>query len=221
MRKTLIIIFSALAFLPSYGKVQLYLGLRGGAGVMLTRDQLNNLATSTGFVNATRNTAGWSIHAKAEALIGFGRLRFGYQFLYNFSQPSSSSSSFASVIDNNRNTTYFNNSKSNLFGHYFLTEVAVINLKHFVLAPGIALGSFTGFKVDNTTGDHVQFSADTHHRFSIGAELNLEIKFGRWSFLASPNYYLFSLQDKANGDWREYQHFIGGDVGFRVNLLKP
>ena len=221
MRKLLILLFSALAFLPSYGKVQLYLGLRGGAGVMLTNDQVKNLTTSSGFVNATRNTAAWTIHAKAEALIGFGRFRFGYQFLGNFSQSSASSSTYSGAIDNKANTTYFNNSKTVLLGQYFLAEVAVINLPHFALAPGIALGSFNGFKIDNTTGDRVALSAETHHRFSVGAELNFEIKFGRWSFLASPNYYLFSLQDKSNANWREYQHFIGADIGFRVNLLKP
>jgi hypothetical protein len=221
MRKLLILIFSSLAFLPSYGKVQLYLGLRAGAGVMLTNDQVKGLSTSSGFVNATRNTSAWSLHAKAEALIGFGRLRLGYQFLGNFSQTAASSTAYVASIDNTRNTTYFNNSKTVLLGQYFLAEVAVIKLPHFELAPGIALGSFTGFKIDNTTGDRVDLSADTHHRFSVGAELNFELKFGRWSFLASPNYYLFSLQDKANGNWREYQHLIGADLGFRVNLLQP
>ena len=221
MRKILILVFSALTFLPSYGKVQLYLGLRGGAGVMLTNDQVKNLTTSSGFVNATRNTSTWSIHGKAEALIGFGRLRLGYQFLANFSQNAASTTAYAPAIDNNQNTTYFNNSKTVLLGQYFLAEVAVIKLPHFELAPGIALGSFTGYKVDNTSGDRVALSATTHHRFSVGAELNFEFKFGRWTFLASPNYYLFGLQDKSNGDWREYQHFIGADLGFRVNLLKP
>lgn len=208
-------------FFPSYGKVQLYLGLRGGAGVMLTRDQLTNLATSSGFVNATRAGSGWSVHGKAEALLGIGRLRIGYQFLYNFSQPGSVSSPYSAFFDNNRNTTYFNSSGNSFFGHYFLAEYAVVNLHHFALAPGIALGSFTGFMVDNNTGERVALSTDTHHRFSMGAELNFEIKFGRCTFLASPNYYLFSMQDKSNPNWREYQHFLGADVGFRVNLLKP
>jgi hypothetical protein len=221
MKNIFAIIISTLLFLPSYGKVQLYLGLRGGAGVMLTRDQLNNLATSQGFMNATRNTSGWSLNGKAEALIGFGRLRLGYQFLYNFSRPMASSSTYPAFTDNNLNTTYYNNSNTHFFGQYFVLEVAVVNLKHFALVPGIAVGSFTGFKVNNTTGEWVKLSADTHHRFSIGAQLNAEIKFGRFVFLVGPNYYLFSLQDKANNDWREYQHFIGADVGFRVNLLKP
>jgi hypothetical protein len=221
MRKILIILISTLAVLPSFGKVQFYLGLRGGAGVMLTHDQVGSLATSSGFVNATRNTSSWTLHAKAEALIGFGRLRLGYQFMGNFAQAGTTTTNYANTVDNNTNTTYFNNSKTVLLGQYFLAEVAVIKVPHFELAPGIALGSFTGFKVDNTTGDRVDLSADTHHRFSVGAELNFEIKFGRWSFLASPNYYLFSLQDKSNGNWREYQHLIGADVGFRVNLLKP
>jgi hypothetical protein len=221
MRKIIIIVACSFLFLPSYSQVQLYLGVRGGAGVMLTRDQLNNLATSSGFVNATNSSSSWSLHAKGEALIGFGRLRLGYQFLYNFAQTGSSSSTYSASIDNNRNTTYFNSSQTTFLGHYFLAEVAVIKLPHFVLAPGIALGSFTGFKVDNTTGDRVELSADTHHRFSAGAELNFELKFGRFTFLASPNYYLFTLQDKGTSSWREYQHFIGADLGFRVNLLKP
>jgi hypothetical protein len=55
----------------------------------------------------------------------------------------------------------------------------------------------------------------------MSADLNAEIKIGRWTILFGPNYYLFSLQDKASANWHQYQNFIGGDVGFRVNLLKP
>jgi len=221
MKNIFLLIAWTSLFLPSYGKVQLYLGLHGGGGVMLTRDQLNNLATPPGYVNATRSTSGWSLHAKAEALIGFKRLRIGYQFLYNFSQPSISNSSYSTFINENQNATYFNNSRNNFFGHYFLAEYAIINSKHFALTPGLALGSFTGYKVDNNTGERVELSTDTHHRFSLGASLNIEIKFGRLVFLAGPNYYLFTLQDRTNHDWRESQQFIGGDIGLRFNLLKP
>lgn len=100
-------------------------------------------------------------------------------------------------------------------------EVAIVNLRHFALTPGIGVGSFTGYNVDQTNGNKVNLSEDTHHRFSVSAELNAEIKFGRCTFLIGPNYYLFSMQDKTSAYWRKYQNFIGGDIGLRVNLLKP
>jgi hypothetical protein len=212
------ICLSLIAFY-SYSQLGFYLGLRGGAGAMITQNELNNFGTSEGVRNVFNSSRGWSAHGKAEALVGFWRIRLGYQFLYNFGSPS--------VIQTNATptgsqfTTYFNNSQTHFFGQYFLAEIAVINARHFALVPGIALGSFTGFKVDENTGQEVKLSQDTHHRFSLGAELNAEVKFGRWTILVGPNYYFFSMTDKANSDWKEYQHYIGGDIGFRVNLIKP
>ena len=201
-------------------KPKLYLGVRAGAGAMLTRDQLANFTNSQGPVSSVHHHETWTFHAKAEALVGFGRFRIGYQFLYNFSGPQLSSADNYFVGDDNRNTTYFNSLQTHFFGHYLHMELAIINLPHFALTPGIGAGTFTGFKVDNTSGNVVQLSADTHNRFSVSAELNAEIKFGQCVFLVGPNYYLFSLQDRADNNWREYQHFVGVDVGFRVNLLR-
>jgi|GEM_PF-1767804 len=221
MKRLILITAVVLMCLPSYaGKVKLYLGFRAGAGAMFSRDQINNFANSQGPFSVLQHHDTWSFHAKAEALLGLGRFRIGYQFLYNFSGPQISSANNYFTGDNNRNTTYFNSSQTHFFGHYLHMEIAVINLPHFALTPGIGVGTFTGFKVDNTTGNTVALSSDTHNRFSISAELNAEIKFGRCVFLVGPNYYLFSLQDRANNDWREYQHFLGADVGIRVDLLK-
>ena len=100
-------------------------------------------------------------------------------------------------------------------------EIAIINLPHFALTSGLGLGSYTGYKIDQNTGDRVSLSTDTHHRFSFSTELNAEIKFGRCVFLVGPNYYFFSMQDKANSSWHQYQNLIGADIGLRVNLLKP
>lgn len=221
MKSGIITIALTLSMLVSYSQVGFYLGLRGGAGAMITQNELNNFGTSEGIRNVVNSTNGWSAHAKAEALIGFWRVRLGYQFLYNFGSPSISETSVTPSPNGGRFTTYFNNSQTHFFGQYFLAEIAVVNTRHFALVPGIALGSYTGFKVDNNTGNVVQLSQDTHHRFSLGAELNAEAKFGRWTFLIGPNYYFFSLVNKANSDWKEYQHYIGGDIGFRVNLVKP
>ena len=221
MKRLIIILTISLLCSTTYaGKVKLYLGAWAGLGAMLTRDQLNNYNNSSGPVSVLQHHDTWSFHAKGEALLGFGRFRIGYQFLYNFSGQQISSAGDYFTGDNNRNTTYFNSSQTHYFGHYLLMEVAVIDLPHFALTPGIGVGTYNGFKIDNTSGDHVAMSADTHNRFSVSAELNAEIKFGRCVFLVGPNYYLFSAQDRANNNWREYQHFLGADVGFRVNLLK-
>ena len=139
--------------------------------------------------------------------------------MYNFSQPTTTYGGPYYGVDNSRVTTYFSSSQTQIFAHYFLLEFALINRKHFGLVPGIALGSYNGFRVDNNTGERVPLSDVTYHRFSVGANLNAEIKFGRCTFLIGPNYYMFSLQDKANTDWHEYQHLIGADIGLRVKLL--
>jgi hypothetical protein len=221
MKRYIAIIIAALFVGKAYGNVGLYLGLRTGAGLDVTHDQLNQFNTSEGFANVVRKADTWSLHAKGEALLGLGRFRIGYQFLYNFIPSDVTTMTYVPVTDNARYTTYFNSSQSHYFGNYALMEVAIINLPGFALTPGISLGSYTGYKIDQTTGDKVELSTDTHHRFSMGAELNAEIKFGRCAFLIGPNYYLFCMQDKANSNWRQYQNFIGADIGLRVNLLKP
>ncbi len=223
MKRYLMIIAAALFLTNAHAasNVQLYLGLRTGAGLDVTHDQLNSFNTAEGFANVTRTANTWSLHAKGEALLGIGRFRIGYQFLYNFIPTDVSTITTIPITDNGRYTTYFNSSQSHYFGHYALVEIAVVNTRHFALVPGIGLGSYTGYKIDQTTGDRVNLSEDTHHRFSMCAELNAEIKFGRCAFLIGPNYYLFSMQDKANTNWRQYQNFIGADIGLRVNLLKP
>ena len=202
--------------------IKLFLGVNGGVGDMITNDQLGNLQTTDGAKNFLKSNNGWSSHFKSQALLGIGRLRVGYQFLYNFASPSIGGYSVTPTnLNSNQNTTYFNTSQDHFFGQYLLVEMALINTDHFALAPGVAGGTFTGYKIDNTTHEMVTLSQTTHHRFSIGAELNAEFKFGgRWAFLVSPNYYLFSLQDNANPDWHQYLHFIGVDVGLRVNLFK-
>lgn len=224
MKRYIITMAAALLFLNSYagdGKVKLLLGLRTGAGLDVTRDQLKSFNTTDGFANVARTANTWSLHAKAEALLGIGRFRIGYQFLYNFIPSDISTPNFIPATDNSRYTTYFNSSQSHYFGQYAVLQYAIINARHFALVPGIGLGSFTGYKVDATTGDIVNLSTDTHHRFSTFAELNAEVKLGRWSIIFGPNYYLFCLQDKASNNWHQYQNLIGADIGFRVNLLKP
>jgi hypothetical protein len=221
--RILTLIVSLLFCSASYAQLGFYLGIRGGAGELLTQDQVRNLATAQGFKSIFQKNDDWSIHGKGEALIGFWRVRLGYQFLYNFAGRSVNSVPVEAVppIGPDATTTYFNSSQTHYFGHYFLAEIAAIKTRHFNLVPGIAVGSYTGFMVDNNTGKTVELSTDTHHRFSIGAELNGEVVFGRCTFLFGPNYYLFSMQNKSNDNWRTYQHFIGGDLGFRVNLIKP
>ena len=221
MKRYIMSILSVLLFTGAYSQVGLYLGIRGGAGAMLTQNQVSNLATPEGFDNVFSRNSAWSGHAKGEALLGLWRFRLGYQFLYNFSGPSLVSVPPNAEISPAANTTYFNNSQTHIFGQYFLAEVVLVKTRHFNLVPGVAVGSYTGFKVDNNTGEQVSLSATTDRRFSIGAELNAEIVYGRCTFLIGPNYYLFGYRDKFNHNWREYQHFIGADLGFRVNLIKP
>lgn len=212
---------TVLLFSSTYAqKIGLYLGLRTGAGLDITHDQLRSFNTSDGFTNVVRTSDTWTLHAKGEALLGIGRLRIGYQFLYNFIPSDISNMTSVPVTDNGRYTTYFNASQSHYFAHYALIELAVINTKHFALVPGVGLGSYTGYKIDQTTGNRIDLSEDTHHRFTMSAELDAEIKFGRCAFLIGPNWYMFSMQDKANNNWRQYQNMIGGDIGLRVNLLK-
>jgi hypothetical protein len=188
---------------------------------MLTNNQVNSIRTPDGFRDVATNKRGLSVPFKAEALLGFGPFRIGYQFLYNYATPAVSNLGFTPDITDAQSTTYFNYSKTHIFGHYALVELSVLNFPHFGLVPGIAAGTFTGYRVDKTTGERVSLSETTTRRFSIGFQLNAEIKFGRFAIVFGPNYYLFSLNDKANFKWREYQHFLGGDLGLRINLLKP
>lgn len=220
MKRIMITVMGTLLFFSSFSQVKLHLGIRGGVGEMLTHQQLRDLPTVEGIHNVSTDRPGWSVPFKGEALLGWRRLRVGYQFMYNYAQPSITAMSFTPTVSDAQNTMYFNPGKTHLFAHYLLVELAVINAKRFSLVPGVAVGSYTGFRVDKTTGERVQLTQVTDKRFSIGAELNAEIKFGRGTFLIGPNYYLFSLRDKANAKWKEYQHFIGVDVGLRVNILK-
>jgi hypothetical protein len=222
MRRLIITTVSIFIFFSaSYGRVALYLGLRGGAGALFTRDQFSNFSFNNGYQDISRNNTSYAIHAKAEALLGFGRWRIGYRFMYSFGGPNINSAASYFSGDNNRATTYYNNSHTNLFCHYLVIEHALINRRHFALVPGIGGGWFSGYKVDNNTGEHVPISDDTHHRFTFCAELNFEIIFGRFTVLLGPNYYVFCMQDRGNNTWWEIQNFVGADVGLRFNLIKP
>ena len=125
MKRIITIACTHLIFSSSFAGVQFYLGLRGGAGILLTHDQLNNFNTSQGFANVVRNSNTWSLHAKGEALLGIGRFRFGYRFLYNFIPADVAGASYIPGPDASRNTTYFNSSQSHYFGHYAVVEFAV------------------------------------------------------------------------------------------------
>lgn len=205
----------------TYAQLGLYLGIRGGGGAMLTQNQVTNLPSSEGFENVFSKTSAWSGNIKGEALFGIWRVRLGYQVMYNFSGPSVTTVSGNPELSPAANTTYFNSSQTRILAQYFLFEIALIHTRHFNLVPGVALGSYDGYKIDENTGEQVSFSQTTHRRFSAGAELNFEIVYGRCTFLFGPNYYLFDYQDKYSSNWREYQHLIGGDIGLRVNLIKP
>src|SRR5579864_298869 len=99
MKKPMALIIALCMFSVSHSQLlQLYLGARGGVGDMLMHDQLSNVNTANGLVNVSKNNNGWSSHFKAEALLGFGRLRVGYQFLYNFSSPSVNGYSITPIV---------------------------------------------------------------------------------------------------------------------------
>ena len=222
MKRLLILVFGVIIFCgTNASKVQLYLGIRGGAGVTINHYHFPDMVTSQGITTVKGNSYAWTAHAKGEVLFGVWRFRIGYRFLYNFSAPLLFSGPSSPIVDGNRYTTYFNSSQTHYFGHYLVLELAVINRQHFGLVPGVAVGTYGGYRVDNTTEEKVRLGVDTYHRFSVGLELNFEIKFGRCVFLAGPNYYLFSMQDRADNNWHNYQHILGADVGLRVNLLKP
>jgi hypothetical protein len=230
MKKLLIIFATAFLLLnarfcyagdgSNISPIKLYLGIRGGGGFMLTHNQLSGLTTTEGVQTISTNSYGGSSHVKGELLLGIRRFRIGYRFMYNFSTPTVSTQGYGTLIDVSRNTTYFNGYRNDFFAHYLVLELAVINLRHFGLVPGLAFGSFSGFRVDNDTHSTVWYGDDMHHPFTMGAELNAEIKFGRCAIVVGPNYYLFALQDRTHNDWHQYQHYIGADIGLRVNLLR-
>ncbi|MFN8286943.1 MAG: hypothetical protein U0V74_09340 [Chitinophagales bacterium] len=206
-----------------YAQPQFFLGLRPGAGAMLTNNQLRSFSTTEGTRDILGNRTNWSFVGKGEALLGLGRFRFGYRFLYNYSK-NRGQETFYPLIDNtidyDRMTAYFNKSSVHTFGHYGVLEIAIINTRHFALTPGLALGGYMGY-VKDANGNKVRFSDIVKYRFTVGAELNAEIKLNRVTILFGPNYYMFNRQDKFNADWKQYAHLIGGDVGLRVNLIKP
>jgi hypothetical protein len=219
MKRSIAIVLFLLINAMAFSQVKLYLGARGGGGVMMSKSQLKELKTQDGRDAVFKNRNAWSAQAKGEVLLGFKRLRIGYQFLYNFSAPINQSSSEQPLMNREQFATYLNSSQTQFFGHYALVEVAVINRPHFALTPGIAIGTYTGFNRDENTNEAVKLRNVTKNRFSIGTELNFEAKFGRCVIFGSPNYYLFSMQDKASKEWKQYKHFLGADIGFRVNLL--
>ncbi len=220
MKRSISIIIFLLVSAMTFSQVKLYLGARGGGGVMMSDNQLKGLKTAEGRDAVFKDRSAWSAQAKGELLFGYKRLRVGYQFLYNFSAPINQSPAQQPLMNREQFATYLSSSQTQFFGHYALVELAVINRPHFSLTPGIAAGTFTGFNRDSETDKAVKLRNVTKNRFSIGAELNAEVKFGRCVIFLSPNYYLFSMQDKISKDWRQYKHFLGADLGFRVNLLK-
>jgi hypothetical protein len=214
----LIILF--LFFSPTSGQVKLYFGIRGGGGALFIQDKLNGVNTSQGAVNVFQKSTSWSTDAKAELILGLGRLRLGYQFLYSYSPAHVITLTDTPSVLKSTYTTYFNSSQTNVFGNYFILELAVIDKAHFTLAPGFTLGAVAGFKLDKTSGDKVAFSQTTAHRFSASVEINAEVKLGRVVVFASPNYNFLQLIDKSNKAWNEKQNMLGGDLGLRVNMLK-
>ena len=118
-----------LGMYSSHSQVAFYLGLRAGAGAMITQNELNNFGTSSGIRNVVNSSNGWSLHGKAEALVGFWRVRLGYQFLYNFGSPSVISNSGSNELTANQLTTYFNNSQTHFFGQYFFAILMTISLQ--------------------------------------------------------------------------------------------
>ena len=140
--------------------------------------------------------------------------------MYSYSPTQSNSVANISTVNEKMATTYFNYSSTQLFAHYFVLELSVYNKKKFSLVPGILIGGFSGFKVDNSTKQKVQLSEETYRHSTVGVELNAEIKVKQVTFFVSPNYYFFKMKDKVNNGWTEFRQFIGGDTGIRVNLRK-
>ncbi len=186
---------------------------------MMNTEQLKGMITTEGFKDATIRNHDWDANFKAEALIGIKHFRVGYRFMYMHVNGPTVAADYTPVMNGQQYTTYFNTSYTNIFAHYGVIEIPLINITHFALTPGVAIGGYTGSHIDKTTGDKVQLTDVGRYRFTVGAELNFEIKFGRAVIFFGPNYYMFNLQDKVNRDWHQYSHSVGADLGLRVNLL--
>lgn len=219
MKKFIVAVAAIIASISVYSQAQLHIGVRAGAGAAINYQKLRQVESPEGFKDAVMHDKGWEGHAKAEALLGFGRFRFGYRFLYVRSYVEPGNNPYGPLTDFDRNTVYMNSTRTHLFGHYGVLEIALVNSKFFALTPAIAVGGFHGITVDNSTKDYVQLGRITKNRFSVGAELNAEFKIGPVTILLGPNYYLFNQQDKVNTKWSRYTHVIGADAGIRVNLL--
>ncbi|MFN8299206.1 MAG: hypothetical protein U0T75_08885 [Chitinophagales bacterium] len=203
---------------------KLYIGLRGGAGVLLGANQLKQFSTSDGTRDIVTHSNNWALNPKIDVLLGLGRFHLGYRFMYTYSKNvSNTTGNYTPVdnggaIDNPRLTTYFNGTRMNMFAHYGVLEFSIINSKVFALTPGIALGGYTGYIKDDA-GNKVKFNQVSRMRITAGTELNFEIKFNHGSFIFGPNYYLFARQDKATADWKQFNHLIGADLGLRFSLF--
>lgn len=219
MKKYALLLVAITAVLTGFSQAQLHIGVRAGAGAAINYQRLTQVQSAEGFKDAVMNDKGWEGHAKGEALLGFGRFRFGYRFMYVRSYVERNVNPYAPLTDVDRNTAYYNSTRTHLFGHYGIIEVAIVNSKFFALTPAIAVGGFHGRTVDNSTKNYVQLGKITKNRFSVGAELNAEFKVGPVTLMFGPNYYLFNQQDKVNAKWSRYIHVIGADAGIRVNLL--
>lgn len=219
MKKFVVALAAIIASISAYSQAQLHLGARIGGGAAINYQKLTQVQSAEGFKDAVTNDKGWELNAKAEALLGFGRFRFGYRFMYLRSYVEPGNNPYGPLTDFDRYSVYQNSTRTHLFGHYGVLEIAVINSKFFALTPAIAAGGFHGYTVDNSTKEHTQLSRVTKNRFSIGAELNAEFKIGPVTLMVGPNYYLFNQQDKVNTKWSRYTHVIGADAGIRVNLL--
>jgi hypothetical protein len=218
MKRLIVAAVLSALLIPAFAQVKISLGVRGGPGYMMSYEKLRSITTVEGRRDIFTNTKAWSGNVKGEAMVQFWKLRMGYQFLYNFS-PARNMQTVA-LTDAARSTIYLQHSRSHLMAHYFAFELALINKPHFALVPGIALGGYNGWRKDPETGDKVRLSEVAKRRFTMGAQLNAEISYGRFTFLIGPNYYLFSMRDKATKNWHEYQHMLGVDAGMRFNLLK-
>lgn len=224
MRKLAIIPLLLLAVtLMARPKVNLYFGLRGGAGVMLGTNQLKQFHTTEGTRDIVNHSTNWAISPKAEILLGIKRFHFGYRFMYNYSHNINATTTgyvpvTGTTVDDQRLTAYFSGNRTHMFAHYGVMEYALVNKEVFGLTPGIAIGGYTGF-TKNDAGSRVRFSETSRMRLTAGVELNFEFKFKHGAFLITPNYYLFSRQDQLTADWKQFNHFIGAALGFRFSLF--
>ena len=218
--KIFLIFLFILSAVYSNGQLAIYLGFHGGGGTLLSKDKLQSVTTNQGSADILDKNRTWATNAKGEFLIGMGRLRIGYQFLYEFSPAQQNSYNNIVGVTEKTATTYFASSNTQLFAHYFVIELSVFTRKKFSLVPAFLAGGFSGFKVNRTTSEKIPLSQETYKHVTIGAALNGEIRIKQVTILISPNYYFFKMKDKVSNDWKEYRNFIGGDIGLRINLIK-